>query len=521
MNDTILLESIRFNGGHFPMSWGRINISGPDALSFLQSQTTNHVNDLKNSTFHFNSFVDLSGRIEAFFILGKEDENNIILLTPLEFLDQTLERLEKFHISEDFDVEKVENNVSILMGEFLNANAKITSLQGYFGTQKAGFTFDKIFNTENKFNNELFKNYQLLAGVPELGKEVFFGDLINDTPLDDIAVSYSKGCYPGQEAVAKIHNGRGAANKAVILETTENLSLNTFPIKIYQANKKVGEIRNSFKIDNTTYLYTHLNRANRISDKEIQVTINDLDLSVVVKYLPMFFSSVREQAELLFDTANTFFYKNEDITAIDYFKKAIMVDPSFADAYESLGVLYGREERFEDAIAVMKQLTEVDTSSVMAHTNLSMFYMKMGDKDTAEKHKAEATFKQFESFGKEADIKRKVEQEEENKNEELKRRESMFLQVLEIDVEDSLANYGMGEIELSRKDFSKSITHLDIAIRENKKYTVAYLALAKAYIGSGDIVQAKVILELGISVATQNGDMMPANEMQQLLNTYN
>ena len=181
-------------------------------------------------------------------------------------------------------------------------------------------------------------------------------------------------------------------------------------------------------------------------------------------------------------------------------------------------MIYGRNREFEKAIEVMKKLSEVDPSSVMAHTNLSMYYMQLGDKETAEKHKAEATFKQFEVLGTEAQKKKAEEEAQKKAKADKEKRKEMFLQVLEIDDEDALANFGMGELLLEKNDFEHSAKHLEIAIKTDKKYSVAYLALAKSYIGLKEVEKAKTVLDEGIEIAVNNGDLMPANEMQSILN---
>lgn len=82
--------------------------------------------------------------------------------------------------------------------------------------------------------------------------------------------------------------------------------------------------------------------------------------------------------------------------SIELLKKAIQENPKNEDAYESLGVILGREQKYEEAIKVMKQLEMINPASIMAQTNLSIFYMKIGDKETAEEYKAKGTVLQFE-----------------------------------------------------------------------------------------------------------------------------
>ena len=52
-------------------------------------------------------------------------------------------------------------------------------------------------------------------------------------------------------------------------------------------------------------------------------------------------------------------------------------------------------KKIKEAIEVMKKLDDVNPASIMAKTNLSIFYMRLGDKETAEEYKAKATVAQF------------------------------------------------------------------------------------------------------------------------------
>ena len=83
-------------------------------------------------------------------------------------------------------------------------------------------------------------------------------------------------------------------------------------------------------------------------------------------------------------------------SAIELLKKAIKENPKNEDAYESLGVMLAKQEKFKEAIAVMQQLEMINPQNPMALMNLSIFFMKIGDKETAEEYKAKGTVLQFE-----------------------------------------------------------------------------------------------------------------------------
>lgn len=153
----------------------------------------------------------------------------------------------------------------------------------------------------------------------------------------------------------------------------------------------------------------------------------------------------------------------------------------------------------------------------MAHTNMSLYYMKIGEIEKAEDQKSKATIKQFQQLGEEADTKRRLEEEEKRKKTEIEKREAMFREVLDIDPEDTLANYGLGEIEYLKENFEASISHLQKAIEHKKNYSVAWLALGKSFLASEQKDRARETFRKGIEIAGKNGDLMPANEMQRLL----
>ena len=175
-------------------------------------------------------------------------------------------------------------------------------------------------------------------------------------------------------------------------------------------------------------------------------------------------------------------------------------------------------DKFNEAIDVMDQLLKVDEHSVMAHTNKSLFYMKIGEIEKAEEEKSLATVANFQRLGEEAKVKKQLAEEEEKKLAEMKRRESMFLQVIDMDEKDAIANYGMADIYFFRKEYEKSYSHLKTVLDENEKYSTAYALLGKVCEELGKVSEAEEIYEKGISVASNQGDMMPANEMQSRLN---
>ena len=502
---SIFLETHRLNSESFSLSDTCIKVHGEDAFSYLQSQTTNDVSKLENGRFHLNSILDTAGKIISAFVLLRKNQDEFYVIVSSEFAQGTFDRIEKYHIAEEFEVE------ILLESTTLKTNTFEGSFKGSYFFENDTISFEKTDSN----NKEVFKLLSVLSGVPRFGEQFSQGELINNTRFDELAVDYAKGCYPGQETVAKIHTRRGAAFKPVLIKLDSECKIPKE--KIYKEDKKIGEVRDSISYEASTYIYATLNRENRINDLNLLFQIEDQSFLGLVKYYPYLSPTRKDLAIELYDLAVDFFHKENNEKAIEYFYKAIEVDPSLEDAYESLGVLYGRLEQYGKAIELMEKLKEINPKCMMALTNLSLFHMKIGNIDTAEKFKADATLLNFQVLGDEAKIKREKEELAKKKQADRDRREGMFQQVLEMDPEDAMANNGMGEITLERGEYETACEYFQAAIRGNKNYSVAYLGLAKAYYQLQNSEKLKETLELGISIASKNGDLMPANEMQAML----
>jgi tetratricopeptide (TPR) repeat protein len=198
--------------------------------------------------------------------------------------------------------------------------------------------------------------------------------------------------------------------------------------------------------------------------------------------------------------------------AITLLQEVLILDPQFEDAYEALAVILSKHEKLDAAISIMKVLAELNADSVMAHSNLSQFYVQQGLKEMAEEEKAIALGIRMRLAA--AQMTDKLAEETEKKNAERIKRKEMFEQVLAIDKEDFFANAGFGECLVAENDFAKAIPYLKKAIELKPIHLAAYLDLAKAYKGTEHNEQAKEILSNGIAVATKRGDMPMLQKLQ-------
>ena len=76
--------------------------------------------------------------------------------------------------------------------------------------------------------------------------------------------------------------------------------------------------------------------------------------------------------------------------AIEKFQRILGVDPDHFDARLSLGMAYYRKGDYTSATAEGHKAEKLRPNEQLVHTNLSLFYMKQGDKKTAEHHGLQA-----------------------------------------------------------------------------------------------------------------------------------
>jgi tetratricopeptide (TPR) repeat protein len=202
-------------------------------------------------------------------------------------------------------------------------------------------------------------------------------------------------------------------------------------------------------------------------------------------------------------------------------QRCLVYDPTMADAYEALGVILSRQQRYPEAIALMEQLLTLEPERHMAHTNLSIYYMHLGDKDRAEEEKAKATMVAMQAAMRkkmqETVSQQQVEQARQAREQAILDRIGLFHDALKFNAEDALTNFGLGSAYLELQRYPEAIPPLERAIAGQPNHSVAYLSLGKALEATQQMERAQEVYQQGIAVAARKGDRMPLQEMEQRL----
>jgi tetratricopeptide (TPR) repeat protein len=93
----------------------------------------------------------------------------------------------------------------------------------------------------------------------------------------------------------------------------------------------------------------------------------------------------------------------------------------------------------------------------------------------------------------------------------------LFRQVLELDPDDPLGNFGLGELLVEEGSFEEAARHLERALAADPRYSAALLALGRAHEGAEDLASARETYRRGVNVAAAKGDLATANKIQERL----
>ena len=211
---------------------GIIKTSGEEAQSFLHGQFTNDLSQVDNSTSQLSSYCNAKGRLLSIFRIFKHNDNYLLLLRK-DVLDNTLKKLNMFKLMAKVEITNSSdeyvvlglagnNTESILKNnniDFPENDNQCFGNDGFMLTRidkqraviiaqpEKAVELWKIFKNDSvKRNYNIWQLFDIRNGIPEITEETFesfIPQMVNLELID--GVNFQKGCYPGQEIVARTH----------------------------------------------------------------------------------------------------------------------------------------------------------------------------------------------------------------------------------------------------------------------------------------------------------------------------
>ena len=252
-------ELISNNPSHrvYPMTqWGLISITGEERYTFLQGQATCDTKRLEQGDALLGAHLNLKGRIESAFIAFNDSEQQrILLLLPLSQLEHFHKLLGKYILFAKAEMESVSDLLPcLIVGEAPIDKTALT----YNNPTLPDFRI--VLASPDQFL-EISKNSPVSTGgsaeailarnglylISEQQAGLYLPQELNYDKIDGI--SFNKGCYKGQEVVARIHFKGQVKQRLASYIINESLPEDLNKSAVFDdGGNKVGEIINNYPL---------------------------------------------------------------------------------------------------------------------------------------------------------------------------------------------------------------------------------------------------------------------------------
>jgi folate-binding protein YgfZ len=196
-----------------------IRVAGPDALSFLQGQCSQDFGALAVGDSSWSLILAPQGKVDALVRVSRADEDVFVLDVDGGFGPGLIARLERFKLRVKAEIEPLDWKCLALRGPGAAGAARPADRSGDWLTLDAGWPglpgVDLVGQSPRVpadvmlGGDEAFDVARIEAGVPAMGAELTERTIPAEAGIVERTVSFTKGCFTGQELVARIDSRGG------------------------------------------------------------------------------------------------------------------------------------------------------------------------------------------------------------------------------------------------------------------------------------------------------------------------
>jgi folate-binding protein YgfZ len=285
---------------------GRISVSGSEAVMFLNGLITNDLKTLAENRWMSAAFPNVQGRLlAAVRVIRRADD--LLLDTEAATREKVLKIIERFTLAGDFRVADLTQATRHISLQGRGASELVEKIYGVKDLPRDGVwqndevTIVRATHTgEDGFDiigpvalempgatpvsERVEEILRIEAGIGRYGRDMDESSVVTETNLDD-AVSYTKGCYLGQEIIVRIKHRGHVAKKltGVVFEPHQNSEIEAGAVIKSTDDKDIGRITSltfSPKLQTTVALgyvrYEYLNPGTSVVVNGIVATTREL-----------------------------------------------------------------------------------------------------------------------------------------------------------------------------------------------------------------------------------------------------
>jgi len=233
--DASILELLRAGEAFVDLSrWRKVGVGGTDALAWLDALVSADLDGLAPGRAKRSLLLSPTGRVRADFTVAGVGGSIVLLQDPIQ--RSILELLSPYVLSSDVELEDRSDALALFAMPnrdtppgLPGGASSVPSCVGpgvdvIVAREERASVFARLSNDLTLAGPDDLERWRVLSGLPRVGIDVLEQDLPQEGGLTD-AVSFDKGCFTGQEAVAKVRNLGHPRRALAHLEASERIVL--------------------------------------------------------------------------------------------------------------------------------------------------------------------------------------------------------------------------------------------------------------------------------------------------------
>jgi folate-binding protein YgfZ len=202
-----------------------VRVTGPDAVSYLHGQLSQEIEGLEIGASAWSLLLTPKGRVDVWMRVTRVDEHEVLLDTDGDHGEALVARLERFKLRTDATIELLDWQAVAVRGPASGTAAPAEDDTISVGVAWPGLVGVDLLgpNTSvpagaTEVDAVAIERQRVAVAMPAMGAE-----LTNDTiPAEmgtafvESSASFTKGCYVGQELVARMASRGGSAPQRLV-----------------------------------------------------------------------------------------------------------------------------------------------------------------------------------------------------------------------------------------------------------------------------------------------------------------
>jgi folate-binding protein YgfZ len=209
-----------------------VGVVGRDAPTYLQAMVSNDVEALGIGDACQALLLTPKARVVAPLVVLRRGVDDFLLLTEEGLGDAVRVTLVRSRFAAKCDIEPEAHDVVVVLGEASGIWTSDYGIEAYEVLDEA---------LPPTVGDEELEVLRIRAGTPRFGREIDDRVMPAEAGLDVRAVDFEKGCYPGQEPIARQHY-RGRVNRTLRLLELDGTEIPEYDAEVWHEGKVVGRI---------------------------------------------------------------------------------------------------------------------------------------------------------------------------------------------------------------------------------------------------------------------------------------